>query len=159
MATVQELLGDFTAAIDRLRQASNQDEQRRSLNEAMNCMYTLRSHFEGSDKAGYRQAASSLNGRVTEGLSLLRGKMVHRLVSDLGPEIKPLSTSEHLYPSEDLRPGSNLSWLTGDEAQAEQADMLKDVRFPDYDSTVGGLPVLQSLRQAQDFFEGLASAG
>lgn len=160
MATVEELLGDVVAAIDRLRGAGDKDEQRQSLREALNCLYTLRSHFvETKGAAYYQDAQTSPYGRVAEGLSLLRGNMVHHLTAELGPKVKPLYPSEGLVPSADLHAGSNLSWLTGDEAKTAFSGMIdKTGRFAHYDAAVGGLPVLQSLSQAKDFYEGLTAA-
>jgi len=165
--TVQDMLGDFEAAIQRLRDADDTTEERRALNEAINCLYMLRSHFEGKTKqekdAYYATADASTDGRVSEGLSLLRGRMVHDFTSPLTPKATPLVPGKHLYTSPDLLTGENLSWLRGDsDVEDELVDKTRSsykydvVRFSYYKPLVGGHPVLQSLGQALDFFKSLA---
>jgi hypothetical protein len=52
---------------------------------------------------------------VTEGIVLLRGKMMHQVVKRYAPEGRPLYPSERTFPGNFTYPGWNLMWLHPDE--------------------------------------------
>jgi hypothetical protein len=151
-----DLVSDFDVAVDRLRRAAPADstEQRRALRDALACLYELREYRENvsGGKQGYwTTAASCEEGQVTEGIVCLRGKMVHELIR-AEPQIRPLAPSNNLYPSDDLAPGANLTWLQpGEMANPPQPRSSRDPGPTYYANVVAGRPVLPTLAMARRF--------
>jgi len=156
VSPLTDLVDDFDVEFDRLRQAQDADEQRRALRSALETLYSLRVHREGDTQAAktaYRSHASACQGgRVTEGMILLRGQMMHRVTKRYAPEMKPLYPGPRTFPGNFTYTGENLMWL----APAEMHDQLplgvvNDPRYPAYVADVAGLPVLETLQIAREF--------
>jgi hypothetical protein len=149
-----DLVSDFDAAIDRLRDApAASDEQRRGLREALACLYELRVYRERTFTGGeaYWDRADRYDaGKVTEGIVGLRGEMVHKLVR-AESEMRPLYPSEDLRPSDYLYPGENLTWVPPDEMDPPPQWRSGDRRSTYYETVVAGQPVLPTLDVARHF--------
>jgi hypothetical protein len=106
-----------------------------------------------ADKKTYRdKAAKSRQGRITEGIIALRGGMTHELVKHVPPEARPLYLGNNLYPSPNLFPGKNLTWLLpGEMPNPLTKRFPRDPRPSYYANDVAGRPVLTTLEVARHF--------
>lgn len=156
MSALSDLVDDFDAEFDRLLHAQTADEQRRALRSVLETLYSLRCHREDNTRparSAYRTRASACHGgRVTEGIVLLRGQLIHKIVKRHAPEMRPLYPGPKTFPGRYTFPGSNLIWLEPTEMPDQlPSDVVSDPRYPAYVTDVAGLLVLATLQTAKDF--------
>lgn len=153
MSQVLETVDDLDFHFADLREAGGDEaRQRRALKATLDNLYRLREHRR--EKSGYFARSDSCDpGKITEGITYLRGILTHHITKAVAPQRQPLYLSENLYPSEDLFPGSNLTWLGADDVLAMHPPTTKrdHVLFAFYRSHVGDRMVLPILRAARDF--------
>jgi hypothetical protein len=161
VAGLTDVINDCKAAFDRLLRAQDADEQRRALHDALENLYALRCYREGETKASrtayWQRAGACRSGRVTEGVILLRGEMMHNITKwhapqGPAPRKKPLYPGPNTYPGNFTFPGSNLTWLHPTEMRDPLSPkVLGDSRYPAYMADVAGRPVLETLHTAREF--------
>lgn len=153
MSYLQETVEDLNIAFEDLRAAGDDAIQRRALKATLDNLYRIRAHrLQTPDY--YEHSDSCDDGKITEGITYLRGILTHHLTKQVAPLKQPLFPGASVYPSEDLFPGSNLTWL-------EAAEVLKECPPPKkgcgkkqadfYRSHVGGQMVLPTIRAARHF--------
>ncbi len=156
MSRLTDLATDLDVEFDRLLQAQDADEQRRALRNVLEILYSLRCHREEHthpSPSAYRSRASVCHGgRVTEGIILLRGQMMHKVTKRFDPEKRGLYPGPKTYPGKCTFPGSNLTWLHPQEMPDRMPpEVVNDVRYGAYVADVSGRPVLETLQIAKDF--------
>jgi hypothetical protein len=152
VSLVLETVDDLNVAFEDLRGGGDAAQQRRALKATLDNLYRVREHRR--EAGGYFARSDSCDsGRVTEGITYLRGVLTHHVAKPVAPERQPLYPGENLYPSEDLFPGSNLTWLSANDVLKVHPPTTKrdHVLFDFYRSHVGDRMVLPTLRAARDF--------
>lgn len=147
------LIDDIDAAIERVRRAATPEEMRRAVKNALDELYSLRTHREGStkplNKAYYRRAEVVRAGQVAEGLSLVRGTKAHDALKDVDPCVQLLYPGGNLFPGENTFPGPQLVWLKPEDMVDPLSDSQPRRAF--YEDVVAGQPVMETLLEARDF--------
>lgn len=146
---ILDAVGDFDAAVRRLQDAADDDEQRRSLTEALAALYALRDlrRGDGPARTVYEGiAAGCPGGKTAEGLVVARNTRIHQLTHAVTPQPRGL------FPGAQTYPGVTLTWLAAAEmAPAVAANLQRKKMYPDDDAAVAGQPVLATLRAARAF--------
>jgi hypothetical protein len=151
-----DLVADFDVEFDRLLHVQGVDEQRRALRSILETLYSLRCHRLDNTQpvplAYYNRAQACQGGRVTEGIVLIRGQLIHKVTKRHAPEEKDLHPGEDTYPGDFTYPGANLTWLSPTEMRDPlPPDVVGNVRYSAYVADVAGRPVLETLQIARDF--------
>jgi hypothetical protein len=151
---VQETVEDLNVAFGNLQGAGgHQTLQRRALKATLDNLYRLRAH-RAEAQTYLRRSDSCDAGRITEGITYLRGVLTHHITKPVAPENQPLYPGDDVYPSEDLFPGTNLTWLDASDVfrmQPQPAGGQRKVQAEFYRSHVGGRLVLPTIRVAREF--------
>ena len=158
MTAVEDVISDLDAALERITAAAIRDdaERRRALREVLACIYELRAYREGPrrtlERVAYHQRArATTDGLITEGIVWLRGNIVHLLVYDVVPKVRPLNPDPLTFPGEHTYPGSNLMWRRSAEVAVPSGGANDDDRRELYDGHVAGRIVLECLHSAYGF--------
>ena len=161
MMFADEAAEDFDIAVDQLRAANDPGARRRAIKAILDEVYRLREHRwqqVGNVDAYQLLARQHRAGRTVEGLSAVRAVPAHfvaQLVSVI-PEMQPVYPSDDLFPSEDLKPGLNLTWLRTVAMSSAPAVLTRSATSardtsPYYGSDVAGRPVFQTLDDARSW--------
>ena len=152
MSLVLETVEDLDVTFEELRGGGDEGQQRRALKATLDNLYRLREHRRQAGNY-YARSDSWDAGKVTEGITYLRGVLTHHLTKPVAPRNEPLYPGEGVFPGQDLFPGSNLTWLSADDVLSIHPPDPKrgHVLFDFYRSHVGDQMVLPTVRTARDF--------
>lgn len=156
MSKVDDLVSDLDAALERFAEASALAEQRRALSEALQHIYSLRAHREGPTTAGkqvYRAAAArDPDGRIVEGLAVIRGVLVHDVTKEVGPSMAGGAFQASAFDLRAFACGT-LTWLRDTEMThpLSRSPAIKPARLANYDTDIAGHPVSETLHAARRF--------
>lgn len=147
-AAVAATLEDADASIARhLRGREDALEARRAVTEALSTIYAACDALRG--RAGFYEAAHAhVNGLTLLGVTFLRNKTIHDLVTAHEPE--QLTPGPHVFPGEDLYLGVNyywLEWVYLEPLLASRQRERWDLR-PTVKQYLAGRLVVPSLQQA-----------
>ena len=158
MTSIEEANGDLDNAIHQMRRASRSDvnAQRRTLNEAMACLYRLRNHRIARANGGYWALVNAdPAGQLVEAIVLVRGAGDHDFSRDVAPCTRYAYPGPRTFPSEDLYPDEfNRYWrpreaLEYDLAARDKVHGEKLARY--YDEHLANYLVLNTLTSARYF--------
>ena len=104
MSFVEETVADLDHALADLR-AAGEDEvrQRRALKATLDDLYRLRAYREEST-AYYGRADHCDPGKITEGITFLRGVLTHHITKPVAPETRLLYPGPKTFPGPDTFP-------------------------------------------------------
>ncbi len=118
MDQLEELLGDFDAAVSRLQNSSDSsDEFRRALRNVLSELYQLWEYRKAMEDDLLTVAERSQTGCAPLGLIAVRTVSVHYLTEFVPPESRLLFPGPKVFPSEHLFPGENLYWVPYDRME------------------------------------------
>lgn len=157
MQEFDETADDLRYAFKELQVAGTAEPRhRRALKAVLNELYRVQEYRLGRKKvhrgAYFAHAKSCDAGKVTLGVTFLRGVLTHHLIKQVQPTTQLQYPSEDAYPGKYRFPGTNFVWITGAELSSKHTP---DPGFagnqPYYNSHVGGQMMLPTLEQAIDF--------
>ncbi|MBM4634504.1 hypothetical protein GS482_21315 [Rhodococcus hoagii] len=156
---IDNAFGDFDVSFDRLLEGrADDDERRRALDAALQCLYSLREYLKeamGKDAAGnfrYYDLTNGLReGAIAEGVIAVRGFRAHSIAAPIEPKFVALLPG--FLPGSYTYPGANLTWV---EVPAEAAAKLQASgpgrkALQRYKAGAEGEMVLYSLQHTREF--------
>ena len=155
------VVAEFDSEFERLRKQLVVDsvEHRTALHGCIGAIYRMREYRRacyGSDGDYFKAlAADAVNSATAEGVVAVRGKLEHAVVRAPMPGSVALFPGVGTFPGNYTYPGENLLWrelsdpLVGGSSSNFNSKQLARYR------AIAGRVVLETLRQARDFYSGL----
>ena len=159
MITLNDLFADVDDAFEDLRASGDDDTAQRRAGRAMlGALFEVREEFRISQGSAYWiEVERGVQGKVTEGILVIRGRMTHGPLNDIRPAFKVAYPGPKFFPSKYAYPGSNLTWLELDDMPpADRAELERRDDNGRYANHVAGYMVLPTLDIARQFYRGLA---